>query len=123
MTWAKFHPKKTLMADSIPRPGTDRQDPAFTRMEALCRDSTYTGQHPHHSKLNQSSPYTSISEFFWFPNNGTESGYWENCWTDDGLEEDSVDINEEVADDYQVSLWLLYSLSLHLTTGGFYLHV
>jgi FAD/FMN-containing dehydrogenase len=24
MTWARFHPKKTLMADSIPRPGTDR---------------------------------------------------------------------------------------------------
>ena len=43
MTWAKFHPKKSLMADSIPRPGTDQEDPSFQRMVSLCRDSTYTG--------------------------------------------------------------------------------
>ena len=62
----------------------DREDPAFRRMEALCQDSTYT-------------------EFFWFPNNGVEAGYWENCWKDDGVEEEAIDINEAVADDYQVS--------------------
>ena len=140
MTWAKFHPKKTLMRDSIPPPGTDRwtifmipirklvmqyfcrskkergipvlgdpgvkvgfhwplfilsltigiscstlfrEDPAFKKMVSLCRDSTYT-------------------EFFWFPNRGTDEGYWENCWIDDGNEEDAVDINEAVADEYQV---------------------
>ena len=53
-------------------------------MVSLCRDSTYT-------------------EFFWFPNRGTEEGYWENCWIDDGNEEDAVDINESVADEYQVT--------------------
>ena len=52
-------------------------------MVSLCRDSTYT-------------------EFFWFPNRGTDEGYWENCWIDDGNEEDAVDINESVADEYQV---------------------
>ena len=61
-----------------------REDPAFKKMVSLCRDSTYT-------------------EFFWFPNRGTEEGYWENCWTDDGNEEDAVDINESVADEYQVT--------------------
>ena len=54
-------------------------------MVSLCRDSTYT-------------------EFFWFPNRGTEEGYWENCWIDDGNEEDAVDINESVADEYQVRI-------------------
>ena len=151
MTWAKFHPKKTLMRDSIPPPGTDRwtrcivtlmkfveeascnisaipkrnrnscarwswgssciplatlhspnycwlfarfhvqlfrEDPAFKKMVSLCRDSTYT-------------------EFFWFPNRGTEEGYWENCWIDDGNEEDAVDINESVADEYQVIEYFL----------------
>ena len=52
-------------------------------MVSLCHDSTYT-------------------EFFWFPNRGTDEGYWENCWIDDGNEEDAVDINESVADEYQV---------------------
>ena len=37
MTYARFHPKKTLMADSIPKPGTDPSHPAFKRMVELCR--------------------------------------------------------------------------------------
>ena len=37
MTYARFHPKKTLMADSIPKPGTDTSHPAFKRMVELCR--------------------------------------------------------------------------------------
>ena len=57
-------------------------------MVSLCRDSTY-------------------SEFFWFPNRGTDEGYWENCWIDDGNEEDAVDINESVADEYQVNKYFL----------------
>ena len=48
-------------------------------MVALCEDSYYV-------------------EFFWFPNNGVEDGYWENCWTNDGREEDAIDINESVDD-------------------------
>ena len=23
-------------------------------------------------------------EFFWFPSQGEEKGYWENCWDNDG---------------------------------------
>ena len=78
---------------------SSRDDPAFKKMVSLCRDSTYT-------------------EFFWFPNRGTEEGYWENCWTDDGLEEDAVDINESVADEYQVVMtWQLDSKSFLPPTG------
>ena len=78
---------------------SSRDDPAFKKMVSLCRDSTYT-------------------EFFWFPNRGTEEGYWENCWTDDGLEEDAVDINESVADEYQVVMtWQLDSKSFLPSTG------
>ena len=34
------------------------------------------------------------SEFFWFPNRGTDDGYWENCWKNDGNPDDAVpDLN------------------------------
>ena len=59
-------------------------------------------------------------EFFWFPNNGVEAGYWENCWTDDGLEEEAIDINESVADDYQVNLGVR---SYSMFVGRLHLHV
>lgn len=84
MTWAKFHPKKTLMEDSLPRPGADVESEAFKKMVDLCENSYYV-------------------EFFWFPNNGVEDGYWENCWTNDGREEDAIDINESLEDNYQVA--------------------
>ena len=38
MTFAKYHPKKTQMVDSIPRPGTDPSDPAFQKMVDLCQN-------------------------------------------------------------------------------------
>jgi hypothetical protein len=38
MTYARYHPKKTQMADSIPRPGTDPSDPAFQKMVDLCHN-------------------------------------------------------------------------------------
>ena len=38
MTYAKYHPKKTKMLDSIPRPGTDTSDPAFQKMVDLCQN-------------------------------------------------------------------------------------
>ena len=66
MTYANFHPKKTLMEESIPRPGADPESEAFQKMVDLCENSYYV-------------------EFFWFPNNGTEDGYWENCWKNDGV--------------------------------------
>ena len=81
MTYAKFHPKKVLMENSIPRPGADPESEEFKKMVELCKDSYY-------------------AEFFWFPNNGTDDGYWENCWKNDGLKEDAIDINDAVEDEY-----------------------
>ena len=69
-------------------------------MVSLCRDSTYT-------------------EFFWFPNRGTDEGYWENCWIDDGKEEDAVDINESVADEYQVTKNISSSGCQSMAEGSF----
>ena len=74
MTYARFHPKKIRMADSIPRPGADPESPEFRRMVDLCTNHYY-------------------AEFFWFPNHGEEEGYWENCWNNDGVKEEAVDIN------------------------------
>ena len=38
MTFAKYHPKKTNMVCSIPRPGGDTSDPAFQKMVDLCQN-------------------------------------------------------------------------------------
>ena len=75
-------------------------------MVALCEDSYYV-------------------EFFWFPNNGVEDGYWENCWTNDGREEDAIDINESVDDNYQAlhpKREERFSLT-SVSPGGLHLHV
>ena len=50
------------------------------------------------------------AEFFWFPNNGVEDGYWENCWTNDGREEDAIDINECLDDDYQIASTYMFAI-------------
>lgn len=111
MTWAKFHPKKTLMEDSLPRPGADVESEvivqnkgsifhsnifqAFKKMVSLCENSYYV-------------------EFFWFPNNGVEDGYWENCWTNDGLEEDAIDINDSVDDNYQIASTYMFEIIMKI---------
>ena len=38
MTYARFHPKKTDMISSIPRPGTDPSDATFQKMIDLCQN-------------------------------------------------------------------------------------
>ena len=38
MTYARYHPKKTIMVESIPRPGTDPSDPAYQKMVDLCQN-------------------------------------------------------------------------------------
>ena len=38
MTYARYHPKKTNMVESIPRPDTDPNDPAFQKMVDLCQN-------------------------------------------------------------------------------------
>eukprot|EP00092_Neocalanus_flemingeri_P004988 GFUD01005364.1.p1 GENE.GFUD01005364.1~~GFUD01005364.1.p1 ORF type:complete len:633 (+),score=187.91 GFUD01005364.1:112-1899(+) len=95
MTYAKFQPKKTLMEDSIPRPGTDPESEAFKKMVDLCKNSYYV-------------------EFFWFPNNGTDDGYWENCWKNDGVKEEAIDINESVEDEYQVATTYMFEIIMKI---------
>ena len=94
MTYAKFHPKKTLMEESIPRPGADPESEAFKKMVDLCESSYYV-------------------EFFWFPNNGTEDGYWENCWND-GVKEEAIDINESIEDEYQVATTYMFEIIMKI---------
>ena len=53
-------------------------------------------------------------EFFWFPNRGTEDGYWENCWTNDGLEEESIDINDSLEDEYQVATTYMFEVIMKI---------
>jgi len=91
MTYARFHPKKTRMAESIPRPGADPASQEFRKMVELCTQHYYT-------------------EFFWFPNRGEEEGYWENCWNNDGVKEDAIDINLAVDDEYQVATTYMFEL-------------
>ena len=38
MTYARYHPKKTKMECSIPRPGTDPSNEAFQKMIDLCQN-------------------------------------------------------------------------------------
>ena len=95
MTYARFHPKKIRMADSIPRPGADPESPEFKRMVDLCANHYY-------------------AEFFWFPNHGEEEGYWENCWNNDGVKEEAVDINLAVDDEYQVATTYMFELIMKL---------
>jgi hypothetical protein len=38
MTYARYHPKKSRMIDSIPRPGTDPSDATFQKMVDLCQN-------------------------------------------------------------------------------------
>lgn len=95
MTWAKFHPKKTLMEESIPKPDGNTESEAFKKMVDLCTNSYYV-------------------EFFWFPNRGTDDGYWENCWTNDGVKEDAIDINESLDDDYQVASTYIFEIIMKI---------
>ena len=43
------------------------------------------------------------AEFFWFPANGVETGYWENCWKNDGNAADAVELNDVCDDAYQTN--------------------
>jgi len=98
-TFAKFQPKKNSsdfkMKGVIPRPGTDREDPTFKAMVDLCENQYYT-------------------EFFWFPNHGSEEGFWQNCWNNDGQEEHSKNLNNSLDYEYQVSSSFLFELVMKI---------
>ena len=95
MTWAKFHPKKSKMIQSIPRPGAQPDSDAFKKMVDLCTSNYYV-------------------EFFWFPNRGTDDGYWENCWTNDGSAEEAIDINDSLEDDYQTATTFMFEVIMKI---------
>ena len=54
------------------------------------------------------------AEFFWFPNNGVDDGYWENCWTNDGRAEDAIDINESLEDNYQIASTYMFEIIMKI---------
>ena len=51
------------------------------------------------------------TEFFWFPNNGIEDGYWENCWNNDGEEKDAVELNDALDDHFQIASTYLFDIT------------
>lgn len=97
-TYAKFQPKKNSanfkMVQAIPRPGTPREDPTFTKMVDLCENHYYT-------------------EFFWFPNHGSEEGFWQNCWNNDGQYPPNT-LNSAVDFEYQVASSFLFELAMKI---------
>merc|ERR1719295_775548 len=82
------------MEQAIPRPGTDREDPTFTRMVDLCENHYYT-------------------EFFWFPNHGSEEGFWQNCWNNDG-QYPAESLNSSLDYEYQVASSFLFELVMKI---------
>ena len=91
MSWSKFHPKKTRMEYSIPRPGVNADSLAFQKMVDLCTSSYY-------------------AQFFWFPNRGMNNGFWENCWTNDGDKDDAININGSIDLYFQVASTYIFEL-------------
>ena len=79
------------------RPTATRDDPTFKRMVDLCENRYYAG------KIWEKNIIFFSSEFFWFPNHGSEEGFWQNCWNNDGQENQSVTLNTSTDFDYQVS--------------------
>ena len=55
--------------------------------------------------------FSYYTEFFWFPNNGVDDGYWENCWKNDGDEKDSVELNKAIDDHYQIASTYLFDVT------------
>ena len=51
------------------------------------------------------------AEFFWYPNNGVDTGYWENCWKNDGEENDAVDLNDHLDDKFQIASTYLFDVT------------
>ena len=71
-------------------------------MVDLCENQYYTGES---CKKNRKWKYIFVPpEFFWFPNHGSEEGFWQNCWNNDGQEEHSKNLNNSLDYEYQVEL-------------------
>ena len=71
-------------------------------MVDLCENQYYTGES---CKKNRKWKYIFVPpEFFWFPNHGSEEGFWQNCWNNDGQEEHSKNLNISLDYEYQVGL-------------------
>lgn len=85
MTYARWQPKKSSMIEAIPKPTQSDAE----HFERLCKTSYYT-------------------EFFWFPNNGLDEGYWENCFNNDGTETESGRLNDKLDGNYQIATTFLF---------------
>ena len=79
MTYARWQPKKTQMRQSLPRPmpGSRNGDENKEKEKDKDKDKDDLKNVERLNQLIEESFYT---EFFWFPNNGIDEGYWENCF-------------------------------------------
>ena len=55
--------------------------------------------------------FSYYAEFFWFPNNGIDDGYWENCWKNDGEESEAIELNEAIDDHFQISSTYMFDIT------------
>ena len=62
-------------------------------------------------KIMKFSIFSYYAEFFWFPNNGYDDGYWENCWKNDGEENEAVDLNDHLDDKFQIASTYLFDVT------------
>ena len=90
MTYARWQPRKSSMEKALPRPSSKDEEDAM-RFARLCEKSYYT-------------------EFFWFPNNGLDEGYWENCFSNDGTESEATTLNDSLDTEFQIASTFMFDL-------------
>ena len=91
MTYAVFDPKRPKMRDVIPQHGSDS-----SYFEELIENNYF-------------------NEIFWFPGNGTESGFWINVFDNNGTKEDvKENLITETTKDFQTRTSFIFSLSVNV---------
>ena len=91
MTYAVFDPKTPNMRDVIPQHGSD-----YSSFKELIENNYF-------------------NEIFWFPGNGTESGFWMNFFNNNGMKEDvKENLITETTKDFQTRINFTFSLSVNV---------
>ena len=91
MTYALFDPKTPSMKDIIPQQESDA------------------------SVLGDLIENNYFNEFFWFPGNGTETGFWMNIFDNNGKRENvETNLITETTKDFQTRISFIFSLSVNV---------
>lgn len=80
MTYARWQPKKANMSKALPRPCSRLKQQNGTKTEEGGNKAESEEKAENVKRLNQLIEDSFYTEFFWFPNNGIDEGYWENCF-------------------------------------------